>query len=85
VALPFERIRKLSQQAPECSAFEQGLLGDLQITQKYMQRVMGKSLDPRLKSRAFHAQSHLLTRGILSRARAFVHTVRQLHDLNGQA
>jgi hypothetical protein len=46
---------------------------------------MGKSLDPQLKSRAFHAQSHLLTAGILSRARAFFHTLRQLHDRNGQA
>jgi len=85
VALPLERMKKLSQEAPECSVFEQGLLGDLEITQKYMQRVMGKSLDPRLKSRAFHAQSHLLTGGLLSRARAFVHTIRQLHDRNGQA
>ena len=61
------------------------LLGDLEITQKYMQRVMGKSQDKRLQSRAFHAQSHLLTAGILSRSRAFFHTLRQLHDRNGQA
>jgi hypothetical protein len=60
-------------------------VGDLQITQKYLLRVMGKSLDPRLKTRAFHAQAHLLTGGILSRARAFFHTVRQLHDRSGQA
>jgi hypothetical protein len=50
-----------------------------------MQRVMGKSQDERLKSRAFHAQCHLLTAGILSRSRAFFHTLRQLHDRNGQA
>jgi len=52
---------------------------------KYMQRVMGKSQDGRLQSRAFHAQCHLLTAGILSRGRAFFDTLRQLHDRNGQA
>jgi hypothetical protein len=69
----------------ECSAWERILLNDLELTQKYMQRVMGKSQDPRPPSRTFHAQSHLLTAGILSRARAFFHTLRQLHDRNGQA
>ena len=38
-----------------------------------------------LTSRAFHAQCHLLSGGILSRSRAFFHTLRQLHDRNGQA
>jgi hypothetical protein len=42
------------------------LLKDLEITQKYMQRVMGKSEDRRLKTPAFFAQAHLLTAGILS-------------------
>jgi hypothetical protein len=50
-----------------------------------MQRVMGKSQDKRLESRAFHAQCHLLTAGILSRSRAFLDTLKQLHDRNGQA
>ena len=46
-----------------CSEFERVLLGDLEITQKYMQRIMGKSQDPRLESRVFHAQANLLTAG----------------------
>jgi hypothetical protein len=85
LALPLQRIKDLAQQADGCSDFEQAMLGDLEITQKYMQRVMGKSQDERLKSRAFHAQSHLLTAGILSRKQAFYESVRQLHDRNGQA
>ncbi len=84
LALPLDRLRN-APSADGCSEFERILLGDLELTQKYMQRIMGKSLDPRLQSRAFHAQSHLLTGGILSRARAFFHTLRQLHDRNGQA
>jgi len=85
VALPLERMRQVPPSPDGCSEFERILLGDLELTQKYMQRVMGKSQDPRVASRAFHAQSHLLTAGILSRSPAFLHTLRQLHDRNGQA
>ena len=85
LALPLERMRQAPQSPDGCSEFERVLLGDLELTQKYMQRVMGKSQDQRLESRAFHAQCHLLTAGILSRCRAFVDTLKQLHDRNGQA
>lgn len=85
VALPLEQMRQMPQSTDGCSEFERVLLKDLEINQKYMQRVMGKSLDKRLKSGAFCAQAHLLTAGILSRARAFFHTLRQLHDRCGQA
>ena len=85
LALPLERMRQVPQSPDGCNEFERVLLGDLELTQKYMQRVMGKSQDRRLVSRAFHAQSHLLSAGILSRSRAFFHTLRQLHDRNGQA
>jgi hypothetical protein len=85
LALPLQRMRQIPQSPDGCSEFERVLLGDLELTQKYMQRVMGKSLDKRLQSRAFHAQSHLLTAGILSRSRAFLDTLKQLHDRNGQA
>ena len=36
----------------------------LEITQKYMRRVMAKSQDKRLTTRAFHAQANLLTAGL---------------------
>jgi len=68
-----------------CSDFERVLLKDLGRTQKYMQRVMGKSLDRRLKSRAFHAQAHLLSAGIIQSTSAFIQTLRQLHDRSGKA
>jgi predicted transcriptional regulator len=85
LALPLERMRQVPQSPDGCSEFERVLLGDLELTQKYMQRVMGKSQDERLQSRAFHAQCHLLTGGILSRSRAFFDTLKQLYDRNGQA
>lgn len=85
VALPLERLKQVPPDPEGCSEFERVVLHDLEILQKYMQRVMGKSQDPRLQSRPFHAQSHLLTAGILSRSQAFLHSLRQLHDRNGQA
>jgi len=85
LALPLERMRQAPRSPEACNEFERVFLGDLEVTQKYMQRVMGKSQDPRLASRAFHAQSHLLTGGLLSRSPAFFQTLRQLHDRSGQA
>lgn len=85
VALPLERMKQVPADPQGCTEFERVLLNDLEILQKYLQRVMGKSHDPRLHSRAFHAQSHLLTGGILSRGSAFLQTLKQLHDRNGQA
>jgi predicted transcriptional regulator len=84
LALPLKWLREVPQNPDGCSEFERVLLGDLEITQKYMQRVMGKSQDPRLKSRVFHAQANLLTAGILSRVSAFNQSLKQLHDRSGQ-
>jgi hypothetical protein len=78
-------MAKVPQDPDGCSEFERVLLKDLEIVQKYMQRVMGKGQDLRLSSRNFHAQCHLLAGGILSRNTAFLHSLRQLHDRSGQA
>src|SRR5208283_764180 len=81
LALPLARLRAVPQSPDGCGEFERVLLGDLEVLAKYMQRVMGKSQERnKLTSRAFHAQCHLLSAGILSRSRAFFHTLRQLHD-----
>lgn len=86
LALPLQQLRQVPQDPEGCSEFERVLLGDLELAQKYMQRVMGKSqYQERLKSRTFYAQAHLLTAGLLSRAPAFHHSIQQLHDRSGQA
>jgi len=85
IAVALERIRQVGDDPQGCNPFERGLLRDLEITGKYMQRVMGKSQDRRLKSRVFHAQANLLCAGILSRSPAFFQSLRQLHDRSGQA
>lgn len=85
VALALDRMRRVPEDPEGCNDFERALLRDLEITQKYVQRVMGKALDRRLTTRAFHAQANLLTAGILSRAQAFFQVLRGLHDRSGQA
>ena len=85
LALPLKRLREMPQNPDGCSEFERVMLHDLELTQKYMQRVMGKSQDPRLKSRPFHAQANLLSAAILSRAPTFNQSLKQLHDRSGQA
>jgi hypothetical protein len=85
VALPLERLKERDEHAEGCSPFEQGMLRDIEIAGKYMQRVMAKSPSPRLNSGAFLAQAHLLLAGLLERASAFFQSVRQLHDRCGQA
>lgn len=85
IALSLDRMRRVSADHDGCNDFERALLKDLEITQKYMQRVMGKATDRRLLTRSFHAQANLLTAGILSRASAFFQALRGLHDRSGQA
>jgi len=85
VALPLERMRQVPQNPDGCSERERVMLKDLEIAQKYMWRVMGKAQDRRLASRPFHAQSHLLTAGILSRGPAFMQTMRGLNARNREA
>jgi len=80
-----EALRQVPEDPDGCNEFERVLLKDLEITQKYMQRVMGKSQDRRLRTPAFHAQANLLTAGILSQQRAFFDSLRKLHDRSGQA
>lgn len=85
VALPLQQMSDVPEDAEGCNEFERVLLKDLEIVQKYMQRVMGKSQNRRLVNRSFHAQANLLTAGILSRATAFFQTMRGLHDRSGKA
>jgi hypothetical protein len=85
VALPLQRLTQGAEHADGCTPLEQAMLKDIEFAQKTMQRVMGKSADPRLQSAAFRAQAQLLLAGVLERAPAFFQSVRQLHDRCGQA
>jgi hypothetical protein len=85
VALALGRLKQVPANPDGCNEFERVLLGDLEIVQKYMQRVVSKSNDPRLRSRPFCAQANLITAGILSRRTTFIQALRELHDRTGNA
>jgi hypothetical protein len=85
VALPLEQLKRTGQAGDGCTPFEQAMLKDIEIAQKYLQRVASKSPDPRLSTPTFQSQAHLLLAGLLSRAPAFFQSVRQLHDRCAQA
>jgi predicted transcriptional regulator len=85
VGFALDQMRRVPEDQEGCTSFERTMLSDLEITQKYMRRVMAKSQDKRLSTRAFHAQANLLTAGLLSRIPAFLKIVREFHDRTGQA
>jgi hypothetical protein len=68
-----------------CTEFERTMLRDLEITQKYMQRLIHKSGDQRLKTNDFHSQANLLSGGIVRLMEPFSKTMREFHDRSGHA
>jgi hypothetical protein len=80
-----DQMKSVPEDLEGCNEFERVLLKDLQTLQKYMQRVMAKCHDPRLKSRAFHAQANLLVGGLLSRFEPFYERMKEFHDRSGHA
>ena len=80
-----EKMKSVPEDLEGCNEFERVLLKDLEILQKYMQRVMAKCHDARLQSRAFHAQANLLTGGLVSRLDPFRERIKEFHDRTGRA
>jgi len=80
-----EQMKQVPEDREGCTEFERVLLGDLQILQRYLQRVLLKCQDERLQSRAFYAQAHLLTGGLLSQLSPFSERMRAFYDRSGHA
>ncbi len=78
------RLKETSQQAIGCTDVEQRFLKDLEITQKYMQRVTNKSKYDGYKTASFYAQVNLLSGGIERRIPLFRKTIKELHDKSRQ-
>ena len=84
LTLPLQQLKDLPEDPDGCSEFERLFVADLEQAQKVLLRVMIKSEDPRLSSRPYRAQAHLLCAGLLSRLPAFTKTLKQIHDHSGQ-
>jgi hypothetical protein len=80
-----DQLKNVPQDREGCNTFERGLLHDLEVLQKSMQRVMPKCCDPRLEGRAFYAQANLLSGGLLSTLEPFCESMKELHDRSGHA
>lgn len=80
-----DQMKQVPQDQEGCNEFERILLADLETLQKYLQRVLTKSLDPRLTSRAFYAQANLLSGALLSQLPTFQERMKEFHDRSGQA
>jgi predicted transcriptional regulator len=84
LTLPLQQLKDLPDDPDGCSEFERLFLADLEQAQKVLVRLMTKRPDPRLSSRPFRAQAHLLCAGLLSRLSAFTKTLQTLYDHCGQ-
>jgi hypothetical protein len=83
LTLPLQQLKDLPDDPDGCSEFERLFLADLEQAQKVWVRLMTKSSDPRLSSRPFRAQAHLLCAGLLSRLPTFTKTLQSLYDYCG--
>ena len=79
-----KRLKGTAVDSTDCNAFESKVLRDLEIVLKYLQRVSGSLLDPRLKTASFLAQSNLLAGGILRVLPVFHQTVKAFYDRSKQ-
>jgi hypothetical protein len=80
-----DQMNRVPDDPEGCNQFERVLLNDLLILQRYMQRVMTKCGDRRLKSRAFYAQANLLTGGVLSKLEPFRERMSEFYDRSREA
>jgi predicted transcriptional regulator len=85
LALALERMKGVPQAPDGANEFERVLLRDLECLGKYLARVVTKSQDSRIETRAFSAQANLLLCGLVSRLGALTQALRSLHDRTGNA
>jgi hypothetical protein len=85
IAWGLDRLKQAYEPAGGgCSTLERGMLKDLEITQKYMNRVVCKSKDSRFKTSSFFAQANLITGGVLRQMDIFNKAIREFHDRTGK-
>jgi len=80
-----EQMKNVPEDTEGCTEFERLTLKDLELAAKYLRRVITNCQDPRLESRAFHAQAHLLSGGLISSFDSFQERIKEFHDRCGRA
>ena len=74
------RLKETTNATQGCTELERTMLRDLEMVQKYMQRITGRSKDERLKGNCFHAQANLLAGGVLRCLEPFATAIRRVYD-----
>ncbi len=86
IALGLRTLKKELQKPCGCTQQERSLIKDLEITGKYMQRIICKCKDSRWhKTGDFFVQANLLAGGILRQVQIFNESVQSLYDRTGKA
>lgn len=75
-----EQLKHVPEDREGCNECERGLLRDLELLRKSMQRVLVRCHDLRLGGPAFLAQANLLSGGLLSTLAPFCERMKELHD-----
>jgi len=78
-------LKESTRDSDACTEAERRALRDLEVAQKYMQRVTCMVKDARCGSNAFYAQAHLVAGGILRCLDMFSKAIKEFHDRSGQA
>jgi hypothetical protein len=79
-----KRLKQSYRAGGDCTERERQMLKALEITQKYMQRLILKCNDSRFKTNTFYAQANLLSGGILRQLDAFTQAIGKFYDRSGQ-
>jgi len=85
IALGLRTLKGELRKPGGCTQQERSLIKDLEITGKYMQRVICKCKYPRHKTGDFFVQANLLAGGILRQIQIFNESVKSLYDRSGKA
>jgi hypothetical protein len=80
-----DQLKRVPDDREGCNPWERGLLRDLELLRKSIERVMARCQDPRPKSRAFYVQANLLCAGLLRRLGPFGERMKEFHDRSGHA
>lgn len=80
-----KRCNEINPDKANCTKIELSMLNDLEIVQKYMNRVMHKCNDNRFKNNNFFVQANILVGGILRITDSFYKAIGGLYDKTTKA
>jgi hypothetical protein len=80
LCLNYLKERESSSTGGKCSELEQKMLKELEIIQRYINRVVYRSSDSRLRSNDFYSQANLLTWRILRKLSSFKMVLEAIND-----